>query len=137
IEREGDAAGAQDQAVDGSVGGHRGPLFRGSYRLLRVAGRGRTERQNSASGCATMTSSSNTSPGAEPSSRPRASINDVAKHAGVSAQTVSRVANGQTNVRASTRERVRVSMQALGYRPNSAARILKSGRFRSIGFVTF
>ncbi|KRD47074.1 LacI family transcriptional regulator [Oerskovia sp. Root918] len=84
-----------------------------------------------------MTSSSNTSPGAEPSSRPRASINDVAKHAGVSAQTVSRVANGQTNVRASTRERVRVSMQALGYRPNSAARILKSGRFRSIGFVTF
>jgi DNA-binding LacI/PurR family transcriptional regulator len=28
-------------------------------------------------------------------------------------------------------------MQALGYRPNSAARNLKSGRFRSIGFVTF
>ena len=69
--------------------------------------------------------------------RPRASINDVAKHAGLSAQTVSRVANGQTNVRPSTRERVLASMRALGYRPNSAARNLKSGRFRSIGFVTF
>lgn len=67
----------------------------------------------------------------------RASINDVAAHAGVSAQTVSRVANGQTNVRPATRDRVRASMQALGYRPNSAARNLKSGRFRSIGFVTF
>lgn len=68
---------------------------------------------------------------------PRASINDVAAHAGVSAQTVSRVANGRSNVRPVTRERVLASMRALGYRPNSAARNLKSGRFRSIGFVTF
>ncbi|MFD6055986.1 LacI family DNA-binding transcriptional regulator [Agromyces sp. NPDC060279] len=67
----------------------------------------------------------------------RASINDVAAHAGVSAQTVSRVANGQTNVRPATRDRVLASMRELGYRPNSAARNLKSGRFRSIGFVTF
>lgn len=67
----------------------------------------------------------------------RASINDVAAHAGVSAQTVSRVANNQQNVRPSTRERVLASMRELGYRPNSAARNLKSGRFRSIGFVTF
>lgn len=67
----------------------------------------------------------------------RASIYDVAAHAGVSAQTVSRVANGQTNVRPTTRDRVLASIEALGYRPNSAARNLKSGRFRSIGFVTF
>lgn len=67
----------------------------------------------------------------------RASINDVAAHAGVSAQTVSRVANGQNNVRPATRDRVLASMRELGYRPNSAARNLKSGRFRSIGFVTF
>lgn len=67
----------------------------------------------------------------------RASIYDVAAHAGVSAQTVSRVANGQTNVRPTTRDRVLESIQALGYRPNSAARNLKSGKFRSIGFVTF
>ncbi|MCD5348058.1 LacI family DNA-binding transcriptional regulator [Agromyces sp. H3Y2-19a] len=72
-----------------------------------------------------------------PNSSARASINDVAAHAGVSAQTVSRVANGQNNVRPSTRDRVLASMRELGYRPNSAARNLKSGRFRSIGFVTF
>lgn len=84
-----------------------------------------------------MESSTSTSSGADTPPRPRASINDVARHAGVSAQTVSRVANGQANVRPATRERVKASMQALGYRPNSAARNLKSGRFRSIGFVTF
>ncbi|WP_234407436.1 LacI family DNA-binding transcriptional regulator [Microterricola viridarii] len=69
--------------------------------------------------------------------RERASINDVARRAGVSAQTVSRVANRMTNVRPATRERVLEAMQALNYRPNSAARNLKAGRFRSIGFVTF
>ncbi|KQW06305.1 LacI family transcriptional regulator [Leifsonia sp. Root4] len=78
-----------------------------------------------------------TTPNAHSLPRARASINDVAIHAGVSAQTVSRVANSQTNVRPATRDRVLASMQALGYRPNSAARNLKSGRFRSIGVVTF
>lgn len=72
-----------------------------------------------------------------PGAAARPSINDVAIHAGVSAQTVSRVANGRDNVRAPTRDRVLASMRALGYRPNSAARNLKSGRFRSIGFVTY
>ncbi|MFF2494280.1 LacI family DNA-binding transcriptional regulator [Agromyces sp. NPDC058064] len=84
-----------------------------------------------------MSRESNSSSGPASSPKARASINDVAVHAGVSAQTVSRVANGQTNVRPATRDRVLASMQALGYRPNSAARNLKSGRFRSIGFVTF
>lgn len=69
--------------------------------------------------------------------RPRASLKDVAAHAGVSAQTVSRVANQQTNVLPGTRDKVLASMRELGYRPNSAARNLKSGRFRSIGVVTF
>lgn len=41
------------------------------------------------------------------------------------------------NVRPATRERVLAAMQSLNYRPNSAARNLKAGRFRSIGFVTF
>lgn len=67
----------------------------------------------------------------------RASMIDVAARAGVSAQTVSRVSNGQANVRPETRERVLEAMRELGYRPNSAARNLKSGRFRSVGFVTF
>jgi len=65
------------------------------------------------------------------------SLADVAGHAGVSTQTVSRVANGLTNVEPATRDRVLHSMQALGYRPNRAARALRSGHFRSIGVVMF
>ena len=62
---------------------------------------------------------------------------DVAQEAGVSGQTVSRVANGHSNVDADTRARVLAAMQQLGYRPNSAARALRSGRFRSIGVIIF
>jgi DNA-binding LacI/PurR family transcriptional regulator len=62
---------------------------------------------------------------------------DVARHAGVSAQTVSRVANDLDNVEDSTRQRVLESMRALGYRPNRAARALRSGRFRNIGVAMF
>ncbi|MFE3519769.1 LacI family DNA-binding transcriptional regulator [Streptomyces sp. NPDC059166] len=72
--------------------------------------------------------------------RPRrreASIDDVARLAGVSGQTVSRVANGHSNVGAATRERVLTAMRELGYRPNTAARALRSGRFRNIGVVVF
>lgn len=67
--------------------------------------------------------------------RPRrgASMADVAKHAGVSTQTVSRVANGLPNVEEVTRQRVLTSMSAVGYRPNRAARALRTGRFRNIG----
>ncbi len=62
---------------------------------------------------------------------------DVARHAGVSSQTVSRVANGLANVDDSTRERVLGSMRAVGYRPNGAARALKYGRFHTIGVIMF
>jgi DNA-binding LacI/PurR family transcriptional regulator len=67
----------------------------------------------------------------------RPSMADVARHAGVSPQTVSRVSNGHSNVDATTRQRVVESMQALGYRPNGAARALKSGRFNTIGVIMF
>jgi DNA-binding LacI/PurR family transcriptional regulator len=60
---------------------------------------------------------------------------DVARHAGVSPQTVSRVSNGHANVDPATRQRVVTSMQALGYRPNGAARALKSGRFNTVGVI--
>ncbi|WP_020661534.1 substrate-binding domain-containing protein [Amycolatopsis benzoatilytica] len=60
---------------------------------------------------------------------------DVAEAAGVSGQTVSRVANGKTNVDDATRERVLEAMRRVGYRPNSAARALRNGRFRSIGVI--
>jgi DNA-binding LacI/PurR family transcriptional regulator len=47
------------------------------------------------------------------------------------------VANGRTNVDPDTRARVLAAMSKLGYRPNSAARALRSGRFRSIGVIMF
>ncbi len=62
---------------------------------------------------------------------------DVARHAGVSSQTVSRVSNGHSNVEELTRQRVLASMSELGYRPNRAARALRSGKFRSIGVIMF
>lgn len=62
---------------------------------------------------------------------------DVAKLAGVSAQTVSRVSNGFPGVVESTREQVLAAMKELGYRPNSAARALKRGEFRTLGVIMF
>ncbi|MEE8867741.1 MAG: LacI family DNA-binding transcriptional regulator [Acidipropionibacterium acidipropionici] len=64
-----------------------------------------------------------------------ASQTDVAKLAGVSPQTVSRVATGATNVRPATRARVRRAMEELGYVPNGAARALRYGRHGCIGLV--
>ncbi len=68
---------------------------------------------------------------------PRASMADVARLAGVSSQTVSRVANGYAGVTEETRQQVLSAMKELGYRPNSAARALKRGEFRTIGVITF
>ncbi len=67
----------------------------------------------------------------------RPSMADVARLAGVSSQTVSRVSNGQANVDERTRRRVIAAMQELGYRPNGAARALQRGRFRTIGVIMF
>jgi len=63
-------------------------------------------------------------------------LTDVAKLAGVSTMTVSRVINGHAKVAAETRERVMVAMDSLDYRPNMMARGLASGRSRSIGVLT-
>ena len=60
---------------------------------------------------------------------------DVARLAGVSHQTVSRVVNGQTNLRPATRDRVLEAIRQLGYRPNTAARSLVSGRSGTIGVI--
>lgn len=64
------------------------------------------------------------------------SIDDVARLAGVSSQTVSRVARGSDKVRDTTRERVTAAMQQLGYVPNRAARALRSGAYHVIGVLT-
>jgi DNA-binding LacI/PurR family transcriptional regulator len=60
---------------------------------------------------------------------------DVARLAGVSHQTVSRVVNGQTNLRPETRERVESAIRQLGYRRNSAARALVTRRSGTIGVI--
>nr|WP_165951332.1 LacI family DNA-binding transcriptional regulator [Streptomyces aquilus] len=62
---------------------------------------------------------------------------DVARLAGVSSQTVSRVSNGYAGVNEETRRQVLDAMRELGYRPNSAARALKRGEFRTLGVITF
>ncbi|SCF26804.1 transcriptional regulator, LacI family [Micromonospora chokoriensis] len=62
-------------------------------------------------------------------------MTDVARLAGVSHQTVSRVLNGHPNVREQTRLRVRAAIAELGYRPNGAARALVTGRSQVIGVV--
>jgi DNA-binding LacI/PurR family transcriptional regulator len=64
------------------------------------------------------------------------SIQDVARLAGVSAQTVSRVSTGAERVRPETRQRVVDAMDKLGYTPNHAARALRNGKFRTIGLIT-
>ncbi len=64
------------------------------------------------------------------------SVADVARLAGVSSQTVSRVSAGATNVRPATRDKVLQAMQQLGYTPNRAAQALRSGSFKAIGVLT-
>lgn len=65
----------------------------------------------------------------------RVSMAMVAALAGVSGQTVSRVANDSPRVDAQTRARVEQAMAELGYRPNRAARALRTGRTRTLGLV--
>lgn len=55
-------------------------------------------------------------------------LNDVARRAGVSPKTVSRVVNGEANVRSATREAVHKAIADLGYHPNMAARSLAVSR---------
>jgi DNA-binding LacI/PurR family transcriptional regulator len=60
---------------------------------------------------------------------------DVAVVAGVSHMTVSRVLNDPVSVKPETRDRVEAAMRSLGYRPNTVARALATGRTRRIGVL--
>jgi DNA-binding LacI/PurR family transcriptional regulator len=64
-------------------------------------------------------------------------MHDVARLAGVSHQTVSRVINDHPSVRPSTRARVLDAMQQLEYRPNMLARNLVTSRTHRIGVISF
>jgi LacI family transcriptional regulator len=63
-------------------------------------------------------------------------IYDVARTAGVSPKTVSRVMNGDAPVNAKTRLAVEEAMLALAYVPSSAARTMRSQRTGLVGLVT-
>ncbi|TNM67077.1 LacI family DNA-binding transcriptional regulator [Streptomyces sp. NP160] len=69
-----------------------------------------------------------------PETRPP-SLKDVARAAGVSYQTVSRVINDGPRVSSDTRRRVLEVIAELGYRRNDAARALKTSRSRTIGVI--
>lgn len=64
-----------------------------------------------------------------------ASIKDVAKEAGVSIATVSRVLNDVDVVNEDTKKKVKDAIKKLGYRPNIIARSLKTQRTRTIGIL--
>ncbi len=64
-----------------------------------------------------------------------ATIADVARHAGVSPMTVSRVVNGEAAVKASTRQRVQAAIAALHYVPNPAARHLAGSELMRFGVL--
>lgn len=57
-----------------------------------------------------------------------ATLEDVARAAGVHASTVSRVLSGKTSTRQETRERIFAAIRRLDYHPNSNARSLAGGR---------
>ena len=62
---------------------------------------------------------------------------DVARLAGVSYQTVSRVVHDSPHVRPETRERVLDAIRQLDYRPSSVAQALVTGRSQTLGVVSF
>lgn len=66
----------------------------------------------------------------------RVSMTDVARRAGVSQKTVSRVVNGEPHVAEAIRARVQAVIEEMGFRPNAAARALVTRRNQRIGMVT-
>jgi DNA-binding LacI/PurR family transcriptional regulator len=75
-------------------------------------------------------------PAPEGSRSRRPGSTDVARLAGVSQKTVSRVLNDEPYVKEEVRLRVQAAMRELGYRRNDAARALNSGKTRRIGVVS-
>lgn len=65
----------------------------------------------------------------------RATLSDVARAAGVSSQTVSRVLNDSPLVHPTTRAKVMRAVESVGYEPNLAARALAAGGSRAVGIL--
>jgi DNA-binding LacI/PurR family transcriptional regulator len=73
--------------------------------------------------------------GLAPAARDAATVIDVARVAGVSRQTVSRVLNDSPKVTSTTRARVLDAMRSLGYQRNEVASSLRTGRTRTLGLL--
>ena len=65
----------------------------------------------------------------------RTTIDDVAREAGVSRQTVSRAMNGMDGISVHTRDRVLETIDDLGYRPSRLARGMASSQSQTIGLI--
>ncbi|MEU2073461.1 MULTISPECIES: LacI family DNA-binding transcriptional regulator [unclassified Streptomyces] len=65
----------------------------------------------------------------------RPTMKDVAARAGVGLKTVSRVVNGEPGVTPDTERRVQEAIEALGFRRNDSARVLRKGRTATVGLV--
>ena len=65
----------------------------------------------------------------------RVTLKDVAAHAGVSYQTVSKVLNNRAQVTPETRERIWQAVRELNYRPNISARNLRTQASNLIGYA--
>lgn len=68
-------------------------------------------------------------------SKARSTIRDVAREAGVSHQTVSRVINGSADVLPETRARVEAAIETLGFRPSAIARSMAQGRTQTLACI--
>src|SRR6185437_15707709 len=66
---------------------------------------------------------------------PRPTMKDVASRAGVALKTVSRVVNGEPGVTPETAKRVLGAIEDLGFRRNESARLLRTGRTATLGFI--
>jgi LacI family transcriptional regulator len=75
------------------------------------------------------------SEGSHPTSKPRATIAEVAERAGVSPTTVSHVLSGKRLVSESTKATVREAIRELDYRPNAMARSLRTRRSQMVAIV--
>lgn len=70
-----------------------------------------------------------------PAARGRVTIKDVAREAGVSTTAVSFVLNGRGQISNEVAARIHAAILAVGYRPNTQARAIRTGRTRTIGLV--
>ena len=63
------------------------------------------------------------------------SLKDLAQECGVSVATVSKALNGQPDISAATRDRIREAARRMGYVPNMAARSMKTNRTYNLGVL--